>query len=213
MRGLYAIIDLDSLQTSKIAPLALAQEIVRARPPLLQLRAKSASAREALAILRGLLPICQSAGTLLVMNDRADLALLAGADFIHVGQDDLSALDVRRIAPGLRVGVSTHTAGELERALAMRPDYVAYGPVFATRSKAQPDPVVGIEGLAFAAERARAAGCPLVAIGGIDLERAPEVKLHAELGAVISALIPADGGLEGVAERALALHRALGGAG
>jgi thiamine-phosphate pyrophosphorylase len=212
MRGLYAIIDLDRLQASKIAPLELAASVLQARPPLLQLRAKHASARETLSLLRALAPACRAAGSLLVANDRADLALLAGADAVHVGQDDLPIADLRRIAPGVRVGISTHDLGQLVRALAERPDYVAYGPVFPTSSKQDPDRVVGLEGLAQAAAITRAAGCPLVAIGGIDLERAPLVAEHAELGAVIAALVPPDGTLARASERAMNLQRALGGA-
>lgn len=209
MRGLYAIVDVDSLQLAKIAPVELARAIVVARPPLLQLRAKSSAARDVLALLRELVPICHEAGTLLVANDRPDLALLAGADFVHVGQHDLGVRDVRRIAPALRVGISTHTPDELARALADDPDYVAYGPVFATRSKANPDPVVGLEGLADAARAAAARNIPLVAIGGIDRVTAASVARHAQLGAVISALLPESGD---ITESARALHRALGGA-
>lgn len=211
MRGLYAIVDLDALKSAKITALAFAERVLEARPPLLQVRAKTAAARETLELLRRLAPPCRAAGTLLYANDRLDLALLAGADGVHVGQDDLPIADVRRVAPGLRVGVSTHTPEQLARALAEHPDYVAYGPVFATGSKARPDPVVGLDALAAAARAARAAGCPLVAIGGIDLQRAPLVAGHADLGAVISALVPDDDNLERVAERARELHAALGG--
>jgi thiamine-phosphate pyrophosphorylase len=213
MRGLYAIVDLDSLQAAKIAPIELAQHVLAAHPPLLQLRAKKASARDTLALLAALAPLCRQAGTLLFANDRLDLALLAGCDGVHVGQDDLPVAEVRRIAPELRVGVSTHDPTQLANALSQRPDYVAYGPVFATRSKLKPDPVVGVDGLALAARAARRARIPLVAIGGIDLERAAVIAPHADLGAVISALLPA--GLvesSAVTARAEALHRALGAA-
>ncbi len=208
MRGLYPIVDVDSLQTAKIAPLELARAVLGVRPAVLQLRAKTSPAREVLALLRELVPICHAAGTLLVNNDRADLALLAGAGAVHVGQDDLGIEDARRIAPGLRVGVSTHDLAQLERALAHAPDYVAFGPVFATRTKENPDPVVGLDGLARASRAARAAGIPLVAIGGIDASNAAAVAEHADLGAVISALVPADRDLDRAARE---LHRALGG--
>jgi thiamine-phosphate pyrophosphorylase len=211
MRGLYAIVDTDSLQAAEIAPIELAKRVLAARPPVLQLRAKSASAADALALLRALAPLCREAGTLFYANDRADLALLAGCDGVHVGREDLPIAEVRRIAPRLRIGVSTHTPEELSAVLAARPDYVAYGPVFPTRSKRAPDPVVGIEGLARAGEAARAAGIPLCAIGGIDLERAPEVACHADLGAVIAALLPPGGDLDRVTAHATLLTRALGG--
>jgi thiamine-phosphate pyrophosphorylase len=148
---------------------------------------------------------------LLFANDRPDLAVLAGADGVHVGQSDLTVADVRRFAPSLLVGVSTHGAAELDRALAERPDYVAFGPVFSTRSKANPEPVVGLEELERARDRARAVEVPLVAIGGIDRERAPLVAGLGVLGAVIGALVPEDGELDRVTELTRELERLLGG--
>lgn len=141
----------------------------------------------------------------LFANDRPDLALLAECDGVHVGQDDVPLSEVRRFAPQLSVGVSTHDPDQLARALEQRPDYVAYGPVYSTRSKAQPDPVVGIAGLAEAARAARARGIPLVAIGGIDCERIAEVAEHADAAAVISALLTTR-----VSDRVRQLARAFG---
>jgi thiamine-phosphate pyrophosphorylase len=146
---------------------------------------------------------------LLFANDRPDLALLAGADGVHVGQDDLPLAEVRRLAPGLRVGLSTHDLAQLDAALELAPDYVAFGPVFATRSKARPDPVVGIAGLRAAAARARARGIELVAIGGIDRERAPEITGTGAIAAVIAALIPENGALDAVEQLAGELATAL----
>ena len=131
-RGLYPIVDAAALRARGIAIVDFAREVVAARPPLLQLRAKELGARETLDLLRALLPLCRAAGTLLFTNDRPDLAVLAGADGVHVGQSDLSVADVRSFAPSLKVGTSTHDAAELEAALAARPDYVAFGPVGAT---------------------------------------------------------------------------------
>ena len=210
MRGLYAIVDTQSLARRGIELLPFARAVLAARPALLQLRAKELGARETLAILRALRGECREAGVPLFANDRPDLAALAECDGVHVGQGDLDVADVRTFAAGLRVGVSSHDDRELERALAARPDYVAFGPVFGTVSKQNPDPMVGLDGLARAAARARGAGVPLVAIGGIDRERAAQVARHAELGAVIAELLPRDGeGLEAVSERARALHHAL----
>jgi thiamine-phosphate pyrophosphorylase len=209
VRGLYPIVDVDSLEQRGVSPLAFAERVLAACPPLLQLRAKSAGARATLELLRGLVPLCRNAGTALFANDRPDLAVLANADGVHVGQDDVPLAEVRRFAPKLRVGVSTHDFAQLERALAERPDYVAFGPVFATSSKRDHEPVVGMQGLARAHELALAARVPLVAIGGIDLERAPLAGAHAEALAIIGALSPFGAALEGVTERALALHRAV----
>ena len=205
--GLYPILDLDLTRTRGLPLVALAERLLAVRPGLLQLRAKAAGARETLDLLRSLRPLCRAAGTLLFANDRPDLAVLAGADGVHVGQSDLDVRDVRRLWPELRVGVSTHNPVELEHALGARPDYVAFGPVFPTGSKQRPDPVVGLAGLERAA---RAAGVPLVAIGGVDLERAPEVGRLGAIGAVIAALIPEGADLDLVEGRALALDAVLG---
>jgi thiamine-phosphate pyrophosphorylase len=204
-RGLYPIVDLDSLAERGLSPLSFAERLLAAHPPFLQLRAKSAGGRATLELLRELAPLCRAAGTQLFANDRPDLALLSGADGVHVGQDDVPLADVRRLAPGLCVGVSTHELTELERALAERPDYVAFGPIFTTRSKPDHEPVVGLAGLARAYDLARAANVPLVAIGGIDLERTRLIRMHADFAAVIGSLLPTDGELEGVTARLVEL--------
>jgi thiamine-phosphate pyrophosphorylase len=209
--GLYPIVDLDTLERRGLDPVCFAERVLVARPPLIQLRAKSAGPRETLALLRALAPLARASGTLLFANDRADLALLGGADGVHVGQTDHQPDDVRRAAPGRRIGLSSHDPAELEAALAARPDYVAYGPVFDTTSKAAPDPTVGLEGLALAAERARRAAIPLVAIGGIDRRRARQVAEIADLVAVIGALIPESGSLEDVERTAVELGSAVRG--
>ena len=208
-RGLYPIVDVTTLRTRGLEVVDFAARLLAARPALLQLRAKSLGARETLELLRALVPLCRAAGTLLFANDRPDLAVLAGADGVHVGQSDLSVADVRRFAPSLKVGTSTHDARELEAALDERPDYVAFGPVFATSSKANPEPVVGLDALARARERARAVEIPLVAIGGIDRERAAAIARLDVLGAVIGALVPEDGELDRVTELARELEQTL----
>jgi thiamine-phosphate pyrophosphorylase len=204
--GLYPIVDLDSLAKLGLSPVAFAEQVLAARPSLLQLRAKSAGARETLALLRRLKPLCDDAGTLLFANDRPDLALIAGVAGVHVGQDDLPLAEVRRFAPRLLVGVSTHNRAQFEAALAERPDYVALGPIFATSSKQNPDPVVGLAELGRAAELARAENVPLVAIGGIDHERAAELAKLGVIAAVIGALLPeADGSVSAQARSLQAL--------
>jgi thiamine-phosphate pyrophosphorylase len=206
--GLYAIVDLDSLAQRALEPLAFVDAVLDARPGALQLRAKSAGARDTLALLRAMHARARPLGVPLFVNDRPDLALLAGCG-VHLGQDDMTPSEARRLAPDLAIGVSTHDLGQLDEALRQRPDYVALGPIFQTTSKRNPDPVVGLEALAEASRRCRAAGVPLVAIGGLSLERAPSVAPHANLGAVISALLPPEG-LSGVTRAALALQAALG---
>jgi thiamine-phosphate pyrophosphorylase len=213
MRGLYAIVDLGTLAARRLDPVAFGDAVLRARPAALQLRAKDAPARETLALLRMLAPMCHRAGVPLVANDRPDLALFAGCDLVHVGQTDMPIERVRRIAPRLGVGVSTHTLEQLDAALAARPAYVAFGPVFATTTKANPDPVVGVEGLAAASARAVAAGVPLVAIGGITRENVGSLVGLAQAVAVVSDLVPTVTGsdtLHEVTSRAHAFQQLLG---
>ena len=213
MRGLYAIVDTGTLAARGIDPLRFAEAVLAARPAALQLRAKDWPAREVLALLRAMAPMCHRAKVPLVANDRADLASFAGCDLVHVGQDDISIDLARRIAPGLGVGVSTHSPDQLEKALAARPTYVAYGPVFATQSKQDAAPVVGVPALEKAAAACRAAGVPLVAIGGITVEHAAEVARVADMAATIAALVPPPGPagaklFEEVTARAMAIRAA-----
>ncbi len=210
MRGLYPIVDLDSLESRRIAPLELAEAVLTARPHLLQLRAKHARPREVLELLHELRPLCERAGTLLFANDRPDLALLAGADGVHVGQEDLPIEELRRLPGKLRVGVSTHNAEQLEQALALRPDYVALGPIFATRSKQGADPALGMPALLRAAERAHAAQVPLVAIGGLELGVGDALGRAGVMAAVISDLLADGDGVTAIAARANAWQTALG---
>jgi thiamine-phosphate pyrophosphorylase len=196
VRGLYAIADLDALDRRGLALLPFATAVLAGRPAALQLRAKSASPEQTLALLRELLPLCRRAGVPLVVNDRVDLAIVSGADMLHLGQGDGSPALARSLAPKLALGLSTHTPEELNGALNELPTYVAYGPVYPTRSKEQPDPVVGLAGLRQAAHLVRYFGRsangapPLVAIGGITLERVVEVARHVSCAAVIGDLLP-----------------------
>lgn len=190
MRGLYAIVDVATLASRGLSPLAFADAVLRARPAALQLRAKESPPRETLAMLRELGPMCHRSGVPLVANDRPDLAVLAGCDRVHVGQTDMPIDRVRRIAPGLGVGVSTHTLEQLEAALLARPAYVAFGPVFPTASKKDPDTVVGIAAVREAYRRAAQADVPLVAIGGITRERGRDLVGWVDAVAVIADLLP-----------------------
>lgn len=210
MKGLYAIVDTGFLARRGTDPMAFARAVLEARPAALQLRAKDVPARAILALLRSLGPLCRQHGVPLVANDRADLAALAGCDAVHIGQEDLPFDLVHRIAPQLSVGISTHDPAQLDRALAVKPRYVAYGPVFPTASKENPDPVVGIEGLRAAAEKTRAAAIPLVAIGGITLETAETIANDADMFAVIADLHPEGASLAEVTERAKAFQRVFG---
>jgi thiamine-phosphate pyrophosphorylase len=215
MRGLYAIADVQTLASRGLDPVAFAGAVLTARPAALQLRAKGTAPEEVERLLRALGPLCEAAGVPLVVNDRPDLALRTGCTFVHVGQTDAPIDEVRRSAPSLAVGVSTHTLAELDQALRARPAYVAFGPVFATSSKLDARPVVGMERLRSAHARTLASGVPLVAIGGITGERAAQLVGIADAVAVIGALVPGGASDDArplhdryaeVTERARALH-------
>lgn len=210
-RGLYAIVDVDALARQNRAVVPFAERVLAAGPlAALQLRAKSCSTREAFSLARELSPRCERAGVPFFVNDRPDVALLAGARGVHVGVDDAPVAEVRRFAKSLLVGVSTHDEEQLAAALATDADYVAFGPVFGTRSKADPSPTTGVEALRAASQRCAEARRPLVAIGGVTLDNAAAVmKAGATAAAAIAALLVDDGE---VTARARALHAALGGA-
>ena len=186
---LYAIIDADLLKThlpempeGLMHSLSFAEMMAKSGVELLQYRNKTATSRQLFDVSRAMsealsrFPVRSSADNLqgprFIVNDRADIALLTGAGGVHVGQHDLSVEDARAIVGADRwVGVSTHTIEQLEAADRTSADYIAFGPVFPTATKENPDPVVGLKLLAEARTRTRK---PLVAIGGITLERAAE---------------------------------------
>ena len=164
-----------------------AKEITAGGATLIQLREKHASSREILRIARELRRVLPQ-DVRLILNDRADLCVAAGADGVHVGQDDLPPEAARKIIGSQRiVGVSTHNPEQVKAADESSADYVAIGPVFSTISKESPDPVIGLEGV----KRARAlTQKPLIAIGGITLENCRSViEAGADSVAVISDLL------------------------
>jgi thiamine-phosphate pyrophosphorylase len=167
--------------------LAAAEELAAARVTLLQHRNKCGNARQMLDEARELRARL-GASVNLIMNDRADLCLAAGFDGLHIGQDDLSPESARKIIGSARwLGVSTHNPDQLAAADKTSADYLAIGPVFATTSKPNPDPVVGLEGIRRARELTRK---PLVAIGGITRGNARSViEAGADAVAVISDLL------------------------
>ena len=156
---------------------------------LVQLREKHLSAREFYREASEALRVARSFGAKLIINDRADVALAVGADGVHVGQDDMPPGAVRALlGAGACVGFSTHGVGQAIAAAALPVDYIAIGPVFATSSKENPDPVVGLEGVRRVREAVPAV--TLVAIGGVTAESARSVlEAGADSVAVIGALL------------------------
>ena len=156
---------------------------------LIQLRDKEAGGRELLDQTMACLKLTRKAGATLIINDRVDVALTAGADGIHLGQDDLSVEEAREILGEDKIiGVSTHSIAQFRAALETSANYIAVGPVYPTLTKENPAPVVGLE---LVREARKLTDRPLVAIGGISHARAPEViEAGADCVAVISALYP-----------------------
>ncbi len=197
--GYYAIVDvapseLDGAGAGTATLLARAAQLLAAHPCCLQLRAKGAGGAALAAAARVLMPLARAAGVPFCVNDRMDVALAVGADAVHLGQDDLPLADAlvaraRAGRPDLTIGLSTHNRTQAVAAVAGGADYIGLGPVFGTASKENPDPTVGLLGLA---EICREIGIPIVAIGGITLDRAPAVAATgASAAAVIAAVATA----------------------
>jgi thiamine-phosphate pyrophosphorylase len=156
---------------------------------LVQLRIKERTAAQLRTEIRAARALCAAAGMQLIVNDYWEAALAEGCDFVHLGQGDLAGADLAALRrAGVRLGVSTHDDAELERALAARPDYVALGPIYPTLLKVMPwQP----QGLARLSEWKRRIGSlPLVAIGGLTLERLPGVfAAGADVAAVVTDIV------------------------
>jgi len=182
IESLYAIVDAECAER----PLELAFKALNAGCAIVQLRAKRLDDLSFLEIATRVRSACGHAGVPFVINDRADIARLVEADGLHLGQDDLSIDDARKVVGSMQIGVSTHSLEQAITAEAEGADLIAFGPVFPTKTKENPDRVVGLE------ELARVCGTvsrPVVAIGGISPENAQEtLRAGARHLAVISAL-------------------------
>jgi len=209
---LYAILDIDSLTARGLEPRVVLHAWLDAGVRLVQLRAKTLGSGAMVDLADELLTMTRQAGATFIINDRADIALLVGADGVHVGQGDLSPAQVRTLSvrrppcspraaqagleeqAGLRpfvIGLSTHTLEHVRVALDGPADHLAIGPVFPTATKADADAAVGLD-MVRQASRVTA-GRPLVAIGGITLANAPTVlEAGAASVAVISDLLLGD---------------------
>ena len=168
------------------------REAVAGGVTCVQLREKEASSREFYDLARALLAVTRPAGVPLIVNDRLDIALAAGADGVHVGQSDLPLDAVRRLVPpSFIVGVSAESAADAVQAAASGATYVAASPVFATPTKTDTAPALGLDGVA-ALRAALPPACPLVAIGGIHLGNASAVlAAGADSLAVVSEIMSA----------------------
>jgi thiamine-phosphate pyrophosphorylase len=194
----YPILDTETAVRREIAPVAAAARILEAGARILQFRHKGFFSRDVFQESREIAALCREADALFVINDRADIARLLGAA-LHLGQDDLTPADARRVlGDGAFIGFSTHNESQLRAAENEPADYLAFGPIFGTSSKLNPDPVVGLDEL----RRLRALTTrPLVVIGGITRSNARSViEAGADSLAVIGDLFPEDGDIRGRAE-------------
>ena len=185
---LYVILDAGLLRESATET---ARKLIGAGVEVLQYRAKQVPAKEMLASARELAEAARARGARFFVNDRPDVASLAGADGVHVGQDDLGVEEARGVVgPDAWVGLSTHNIEQFEKALSSSADYIAVGPIFATTSKANANPIVGLHLIRRARRLTKR---PIVAIGGITLERAAQViEAGADSVAVINDILGVD---------------------
>jgi thiamine-phosphate pyrophosphorylase len=184
----YPILDTESLEARGISLETAAAALLEGGAGILQIRHKGHWSRDFFEAARAVARLCRENGAALIVNDRADFALLLEAG-LHVGQDDLFPRDARRLmGSDAIIGFSSHNPAQLCAAGGEPVDYVALGPVFQTGSKRNPDPVVGVEEV----NRCRALlDRPLVAIGGITLTNARDVlDAGADSVAVIGGLLP-----------------------
>jgi thiamine-phosphate pyrophosphorylase len=179
----YPILDAD-----RVPAVPAAEALLEAGARILQFRNKSFFSRKAFEEASRIAELCRQAGALFIVNDRADIAMLLNAG-LHLGQEDIAAADARRVMPaGSIIGFSTHNEQQLRAGDAEPVDYLAIGPIFTTGSKQNPDPVVGVQRLLILRPLTAK---PLVAIGGITRELAPQVfQAGADAVAIIGDLIP-----------------------
>lgn len=187
---LYLVTDRDLARGRSVADIV--RQAVRGGVTAVQVREKTLATRPFLDEIRAVRGVLDGTGVPLFVNDRADLALAAGADGIHVGQQDLPASDARRLTgPDMHLGVSVATEEDARRAIADGADYISVSPVFLTPTKPDAEAAVGLDGLARI--RTSASTAPLIAIGGIGPANVRSVIAAGADGvAVVSAIMAAD---------------------
>ena len=169
-RHLYGILDLGYVEPSRA--LEVTRAMLAGGVEILQLRAKKIPPADILPLAQVLAPLCRAAGVPFILNDHPELVGPAGADGVHVGQDDLSVAEARRLAgSGKLVGLSTHSPAQARAAFEQKPDYIGFGPLFSTPTKPDYTPI----GTADIADIHRDAPLPIFCIGGIKLENLPQI--------------------------------------
>ncbi len=162
----------------KLSYREVAEVCVRCGVRYLQLREKELSDRDILAAAEQITAVTRGSNTQFVMNDRADLALLSGADMLHLGQGDISIADAQKIVGQMPIGLSTHSIEQAHEAIAHNPAYIGFGPIYPTTTKAIADPTVGVERLQELIAQLGDDALPVIAIGGIFPENA-EIVINA----------------------------------
>ena len=199
----YPILDIATVRQRGLDPMGSALQLLEAGVKILQYRDKAQLTRGSFDVMMRMASVAQKFGAVFVINDRADLAHNLHAA-LHLGQDDLPPAAARRVTgPDTIIGFSTHNEAQLRQAAKESVDYLALGPIFSTASKENPDPIVGLDEL----RRLRPlTDKPLVAIGGITRENAPQtIDAGADSVAVIGDVFPADANVRARAEEWLKL--------
>lgn len=190
---IYPITD---TEISGLSHLEQTKALIAGGATLIQIRDKTSSSTALFDAARECLEYCRSKNVKLIVNDRVDIAMIVKADGVHLGQDDLPPSEARKLlGPDAIIGFSTHTLEQALAAIKDPVDYIAFGPIFSTSTKADHDAVVGLEQLTTV--RTKIGSFPMVAIGGINLENGAEVlKAGADSVAMISALGGKTGSIE-----------------
>lgn len=166
--GLYAVLTDPLVGYEKITEILVEEEI-----QFIQLRIKEQTKEEILSIAKNLSSIIKNSKSIFIVNDDPEIAMLASADGVHVGQNDIKVSEVRKlVGQDLIIGLSTHSCLQVEQAELIKPDYIGMGPVYPTPTKKTPDPAIGLDGLK---EMLFQSSLPAVAIGGINLENIHQV--------------------------------------
>lgn len=186
--GLYAVIDSSCLRPESFADAARA--LLSAGVRIIQARAKGLPSGELRAACEAVQKAAREYGAVFIVNDRVDIALMCGADGVHLGQDDIPVAEARRLLGASKIiGVSTHNAQEAAEAESDGADYISFGPIYPTKTKKDAQEPKGTPGLK---EVRKAVGLPIVAIGGINEENMREVfAAGADAVAMISNLLAA----------------------
>lgn len=189
IKGLYAIID-NSVRLD-ISIIEIAMKVLLGGARIIQLRGKGLSSKELLKQAREIRKLTREARAIFIVNDRADIAILSDADGVHLGQDDLPIAEARKImGEGKVIGISTHNLEQAIKAEQEGADYIAFGPIFGTTTKADTEDAKGLEALR---EVRKNINIPVVSIGGINLDNMKSVlDAGADGVAVISAIVKAE---------------------